>query len=329
MIDWIPPKTLRAWRGERVRVRRRLWQLLGDLPPRPHQPKVIVDSRRKCGGYWKEKFRIIDGSSTIPGYLLLPAKLTQPAPAILYCHWHGGQYEIGKEEIFRAHATPDACGPEFARRGYVVMAIDARGFGERQGTGPGGPKEKGVAEEMSRAKLHLWLGQSLWGMILRDDLIALDYMVSRPEVDPKRIGVTGISMGSTRSWWLAALDERVAAGACVGCMTRYSDLIRERSLDAHGIYYYVPGMLKYFDTEAVISLCAPRPMLFMTGDNDRGSPLAGVRTISRKARATYALYREQAHFRNLIFPKTGHVYRPEMWIQTLRWFNEHLRQAPL
>ena len=55
----------------------------------------------------------------------------------------------------------------------------------------------------------LWRGRVLWGMMMFDELRALNYLASRPEVDPTRLGVTGMSMGSTKAWWLAALDPRV------------------------------------------------------------------------------------------------------------------------
>ena len=84
-------------------------------------------------------------------------------------------------------------------------------------------------------------------------------------------------MGSTRAWWIMALDDRPKAAVCVACMTRYQDLIRNAMLRAHGIYYFVPGMLQHFDSEAVIACAAPRAMLFMTGDQDGGSPVEGVR----------------------------------------------------
>src|SRR4029079_8308222 len=98
---------------------------------------------------------------------------------------------------------------------FVVLGIDAYCFGERNGLGPGGPTEKGGAGEMTDSKFQLLLGRSLWGMIVRDDILALNYLCSRPEVDSARIGVTGISMGATRTWWLMALDERPKTGVAV------------------------------------------------------------------------------------------------------------------
>jgi dienelactone hydrolase len=164
-------------------------------------------------------------------------------------------------------------------------------------------------------------------MIVRDDLTALDYLCSRPEVDAARIGVTGISMGSTRSWWIMALDDRPRAAVCVACMTRYEELIRAGMLKAHGIYYFVPGMLKHFDTEAVIAIAAPRPMLFMTGDQDGGSPIEGVKHLGKIVSQVYALHGADSlqRFENTIYPGIGHVYLPEMWDKTVKWLDRWVK----
>ncbi len=318
--------TVADWQTQRAQVRNQLWRLLGNLPPRPKLPQVETLSRVERDGYGLEKFQFDNGAgATVPGYLLLPAGVTARAPAILYCHWHGGQYDIGKEELFRTNATPVPAGPALAQRGYVVCAIDAYGFGERNGQGPSGPQETGGAGELTASKFNLWVGRTLWGMIARDDLMALDYLCSRPEVDTNRIGVTGISMGATRTWWLMALDERPRAGVAVGCLTRYQDLIRTQGLTYHGIYYFVPNLLQYFDTEAVIALIAPRPILLMTGDQDFGSPVTGVRTIEERARPAWRLFGKEAEFQSLIYPGVGHVYLPEMWDKTLAWMDTKLQ----
>lgn len=177
---------------------------------------------------------------------------------------------------------------------------------------------------MSAAKFNLWIGRTLWGMMLRDDLIALDYLCSRPEIDHTRIGVTGISMGATRTWWLMALDERLKVGAAVCCLTRYQNLIASEALAEHGIYYFVPGMLKHFDTEAIVALAAPRPLLVQNGEKDRGSPVDGIRVIESKTSRVYALYGMQQNFESVIYPGVGHVYTPEMWCKTTQWLATHL-----
>ena len=320
------PGTRKAWETKRAEVREILWRLLGRLPSRPKLPRVEMVSRADRGDYVLEKFRFDNGAATVPGYLLLPSTIAREhkCPAILYCHWHGGEYDNGKEELFHKRHTPLEPGATLARRGYVVLAIDAYGFGERSGQGPGGPRESGTSEEMSASKFNLWVGRTLWGMMLRDDLMALDYLLSRPEVDGNRVGVTGMSMGATRSWWLMALDERIRAGVAVACLTRYQNLIRHQGLARHGIYYFVPGMLNHFDTEAVVALIAPRPILFLTGDRDSGSPIDGVRTIEVTARKAYKLYSQENRFESVIYPGVGHDYTRNMWERTLKWMDKHL-----
>ena len=223
--DWTVPADAKAWTGRRAEIRATLWKLLGDFPARPRVPDVRILSRTKEDGYVLEKFVFQDGLGlSVPGYLFLPRNMTGKVPAILYCHWHAGQWDIGKEEMLRQNATPAVPGPTLARLGYAVLGIDACGFGERNGQGPGGPTERGGEGELTASKFSLWAGRTLWGTIVRDDLMALDYLCSRPEVDSSRIGVTGISMGSTRSWWIMALDDRPKTAVCVGCMTRYQEL---------------------------------------------------------------------------------------------------------
>lgn len=324
------PATLAEWQQQRTQLRAKLVELLGELPPRPPVAAFQVLNRADKGTYTLETIQFDNGAGEmVKGYVFVPKTATAQtqAPAILYCHWHGGQYDIGKDELLGTNATPVAPGPALAAAGYVVLGIDAPCFGERNGQGPDGPQQKGSAGEMTAAKFHLWAGRTLWGMIVRDDLTALDYLCSRPEVDAQRIGVTGISMGSTRSWWLMALDDRPRAAVNVACMTRYEELIRAGMLKAHGIYYFVPGMLQHFDTEAVIALAAPRAMLFMTGDQDGGSPVAGVQHLGEIVSKVYALHGDEAAQRveNTIYPGVGHVYLPEMWEKTLQWMDRWVK----
>jgi dienelactone hydrolase len=322
---FVAPANLAAWEIQRREIRAELEKLLGRLPPRPATPAVEIISREDRGDHVVEKFQFDNGAgATVPGCLLWPKTPAGRRPAVLYCHWHGGEYEVGKEELFQAAHTPEAPGPALVKRGYVVLAIDAPCFGERSGRGPGGPAEKGRPAEESASKFNLWVGRTFWGMLLRDDLMALDYLASRPEVDPRRIAVTGISMGSTRSWWLMALDERIRTGVGVACLTRYRNLIAQQALAEHSMGYFVPGVLNHFDTEAIIALIAPRPVLFQTGDQDRGSPVDGIRAIELAVRPVYRLYGNAGDFQNLIYAGVGHVYTAEMWTKTLSWLEQQL-----
>ncbi|MEY4940119.1 MAG: hypothetical protein RIQ93_1854 [Verrucomicrobiota bacterium] len=325
------PATRGEWEAQRKEIRATLWKLLGALPARPAKPRTTVLSRQDKGDYWLEKFTFDNGAGdTVPGYCFIPKSATaeKKAPAILYCHWHGGQYDIGKDEMLGVNKSiPRAPGETLAKLGHVVLGIDAYCFGERNGKGPDGPQQTGSAGEMSAAKFNLWVGRTLWGMIVRDDLMALDCLASRPEVDASRIGVTGISMGSTRAWWVMAMDDRPAAAVAVACMTRYQDLIQAGGLKQHGIYYFVPGLLNHFDTEAIIALAAPRPLLFMTGDLDAGSPVAGVKKLGELVGPVYARYGDapKGRFENTIYPGLGHVYTPEMWEKMEAWFGKYLK----
>lgn len=319
-----PGRTKSDWEGNRVKIREELWQLLGKLPPRPALPKVETISRADKGDFILEKFQFDnEAGAIVPGYALIPKGATSRAPAVLYCHWHGGQYEIGKEELFQAKHTPEAPGPALVKRGYVVLGIDSYCFGERNGQGPGA--EKGSAGELTASKFNLWVGRTLWGMIVRDDLMALDYLAARSEVDSKRIGIMGMSMGATRAWWLMALDERLKTGVPICCLTRYQNLIRADLLKAHGIYYYVPNVLNHFDTEAIVALIAPRPVLFLDGDQDGTSPVDGIHEIEAAVRPVYRLYDKEPAFQSIVYQGQGHLYTPGMWKRTLEWLDRQLK----
>jgi dienelactone hydrolase len=318
------PSTIAEWKRQRPEVRRIVVESLGDLPPRPSSPPVRTVSVDKKSGYRIEKFVFDNGvDSDVPGYIAIPENRKGRLPAILTMHGHGSS----KENMFGYQPTSQDVAEMLVRRGYVVIGIDGYFNGERKGAGPAGTLEtmsRGSDQESSLFKLNLWLGRTLWGMMLRDEQIALDYLVSRPEVDASRIGAQGMSMGSTRAWWLAAIDDRVKAVVGVACFTRYEDLIAIRALRAHGIYYFVPGILKHFDSEGVIALLTPRPFLALTGDRDAGSPLAGMKKLEGILKRFYSLYGKADAFESVVYAETGHVYNDDMKKRMLEWFDRHL-----
>jgi hypothetical protein len=211
------------------------------------------------------------------------------------------------------------------KRGFVVLSPDAYWHGDRAGTGPGGTSETGRAEQESLFKLNLWQGRTLWGMYVRDDQVALDYLCNRPEVDKNRIGATGMSMGSTRAWWLGAVDDRIAAVAGVACLTRYQNLIAHGQLRQHGVYYFADGLLKHFDSEGVLALLGPRPFLAVTGELDAGSPADGIVVLEEKVGGVYKALGASERFRSVRYPNLGHVHTPEMRKETLAWFERWLK----
>lgn len=321
------PASAADWESQKPRLRELLHRRLGEWPLL-FTPQPTIDSRELRDGYTLERFSFDNGvGDTVFGYLLIPVGRTAPGPAILYHHYHGDLYHQGKEEVLiRAFQTlPFAAGEQLARKGYVVLCIDAYCFGDRRFQGPAGPAEEGAATESSLFKSFLWQGKTLWGMMLRDDMLALNYLTSRPEVDPVRIAAMGMSMGSTRTWWLAALDERIKVAVCVACLTRYQNLLAEGGMRYHGIYYYVPNLLADgLDAESIVGLIAPRPHLTLTGDRDPGSPVAGVRIINRFQEDLYKLYDKPDHFHGLIFPGVKHAYTRKMWTHAIDFLSHHL-----
>ncbi len=320
------PATRAAWEKQRESVRRIVVECLGEMPPRPSPSRVKTVSVDRKDGYRIEKFVFDNGvGSQVPGYIAIPEGRAGRLPAILTMHGHSSS----KENMFGYQPTSQDVAGMLARRGYVVLGIDSYFNGERKGTGPAGDREtmaRGSDQEMSLFKLNLWLGRTLWGMMLRDEQIALDYLASRPEVDPERIGAQGMSMGSTRAWWLGAIDDRIKAVVGVACFTRYEDLIAIRELRAHGIYYFVPGILKHFDSEGVMALLAPRPFLALTGDRDAGSPPEGIKKLEAVLNRMYALYDRGDRFRSIVYPETGHVYNDDMKERMAAWFDRFLQK---
>ena len=319
------PSDLASWKQRREGVKRIVVQSLGDLPPRPAPLKVRTVSTDRKDGYRIEKFVFDNGvDSEVPGYIAIPDQRNGKLPAILTMHGHSSS----KENMFGYQPTSQDVAALLAKRGYVVLGIDSYFNGERKGTGPAGDLEtqaRGSDQEMSLFKLNLWLGRTLWGMMLRDEQIALDYLASRPEVDANRIGAQGMSMGSTRSWWLAAIDDRIKAVVAVACFTRYEDLIAIRALRAHGIYYFVPGILKHFDSEGIMALLAPRPFLALTGDSDAGSPPEGMHKLETILARFYKLYGKPGQFQSVIYPHTGHVYNDDEKSRMAAWFDKYLK----
>jgi lysophospholipase L1-like esterase/dienelactone hydrolase len=317
------PDSAAAWKAQRPQVLKTVLESLGDLPPRPSPQRVRLVSRELRPGYTLEQVAIDNGvDSEISALLLVPEKHRQPAPAILWLH----SSSPDKTQIITPNTNggAESLGEVFVRAGYVVLAPDAYWHGNRAGTGPAGPAETARAEQESLFKLNLWLGRTLWGMFVRDDQVALDYLCSRPEVDRTRIGATGMSMGSTRAWWLAAVDDRIAAAVGVACLTRYQNLIAHGQLRQHGVYYFVNGLLKHFDSEGVLALIAPRPFLALTGELDAGSPADGIKVIEEQVGRVYQTLGAEERFQSIRYPDIGHTYTPAMRERMVAWFERWL-----
>jgi hypothetical protein len=234
-------------------------------------------------------------------------------PAVLYMHAHGGKYEIGKDELFNERGGKPVA-KTLVEAGYAVMAVDTYCFGERINQGPVNTDESGREVEQALFKHFLWRGSTLWGMLVRDDLLALNALLARPEIDPNRVGVTGMSLGGSRTTWVGALDDRPRVLIPVAQMTRYRDFAEAGRYNGHSVYYYFPGVLKTdLDMEHLVALVAPRPQAILSGDADPLSPFAGIEKVLEYAQQVYQLYDAGSELQTLIEKGVGHDYTPAMF----------------
>lgn len=291
-------------------TRERLRELIGLDEPAVTLLSSRIESR---GDYVVEHLALSLGGTEVRGILARPANATGRLPAILYGHSHGGLYYIGADELLDGREyLLDPPGPAFARAGYVTLCIDMPVFGTRA-----------TVSEAYASKALLWYGKGLFGQMLCDHSAALTYLASRPDVDAARIGAFGISMGCTLSYWLAAMDERIAAVAHLCCFADLRTMIDLGAHDGHGVYLIVPGLLNEADAGAIGALVAPRPQLICIGEADALTPPLAVERALAETRAAYAAAPERLEL--VSEPGVGHRETARMRAATLDFFARTLR----
>jgi len=238
-------------------ARAKVFELL-HYKPEKCAPNAEITERTDMGDYIREKIYFnTTPDIRVPAYVLIP-KSNLPAPAIIALHDHGCMYRWGKEKIidvgpvnpaleeFRRQAYSGKCyATELARRGEVVICIDAFYFGERRIL-PAEPidpatettEQVQAQNELSRkedtvAKTIFMAGITWPGIMIWDDIRTVDYLISRPEVDPMRIGCIGLSLGGFRSAYLSGLDSRIKCAVVVGWMSTYGDRKSTRLNSSH------------------------------------------------------------------------------------------------
>lgn len=306
-------KPAREIRGAEAR-RRELYKLLGELPPRRRPISARTVSVEERPGFVLEKL-VLDGNGfePVPAYFVKPRQLNKKAPAILFNHWHNGEYKLGKDELLRPKpGNVPSYAEALTGQGYCALCLDMWCFGERS-----------TSTELDTFKEMLWKGQVLWGMMVYDTLRGLDYLLTRPEVDTARVGTLGMSMGSTMAWWTAALDRRLKLCVDICCLTDFQALLEAHNLKGHGVYYFVPGLLQHFTTAQINSLIAPRPHLATAGRLDDLTPPAGLDRIDRELRSVYETL-GQPHNWKLLRYDVGHAEPPEMRRDIMAFLRERL-----
>ena len=295
--------------------RQLLYTLLGDTPDRDREIKCRKVMEEEREHYILEKLILdLNGIEDVPAYFTRPKNAQGPLPCVLYNHAHGGDYDIGKEELIgqrQCIQTPHYA-EQLAKLGYSGLCIDHWAFGERRGQ-----PEPDIFKEM------LMKGQVMWGMMVYDSIKAVDYLVSRPDVDANRIGTLGLSMGSTMAWWLAALDPRIKVTIDICCLTDLHTLIEMRGLGGHGIYYYVPNLLKHFSTSDINVLIAPRAHLSLNGDYDYLTPVKGLEIIDENLKKVYESEGASEAWKLLRY-KCGHMETADMRAEIIKFLKKWL-----
>ena len=259
------------------------------MPTNGIEAKVLFEEQRN--GYKAQKLEIrLSRYYTVPAYVLIPDG-KGPFPAVNVLHDHGGHLFIGKEKVIRPLACEDSVvirdaeawlsgyegqyfGDYLAQHGYVVLATDAPMWGERgQKEGPRREKYDMIAGNM------MMYGIDLSAYMTYDDLRATDYLASMPEVDAKRIGCTGWSMGAYRTWMLSALSDRIKVGAAVCWMVTTDEQLsfRYSRTENGGFANCLPGLRRWLDYPHIASIACPKPMLFINGTQDKLFPVAGAK----------------------------------------------------
>jgi dienelactone hydrolase len=292
-----------------------------------------------------------------------PRDGTWPAPAVVALHCHGGVFRWGREKVL-ADVDPAAEHPslreyrddlyggrayanELARRGYVVAVIDAFYFGERRlGYRHGAwPEPYRAIEALLEPDSKEWLelhvevhketmpavagalfqaGATWPGVFVSDDRRTIDYLQTRPEVDPDRIGCVGLSVGGYRSALLSATDERIRAAVAVGWLCSLGDLWpRGEWPHSIGWVHYIPGMFQELDLPDVGVLTCPRPLLVMQGRSDSHFPLDSTERALASVGRGYAKAGAADRFEGRVHD-VPHQFNPSMQDEAFAWLDRWL-----
>lgn len=308
--------------------------LLTPTSASPFTPQTLMSEDR--GTYRAEKlaFNVTD-ENRIAALMLTP-KSAGPHPAIVLLHDHGSKFDIGKEKLIRplrdaarlasAEAWADKffsgrfIGDELAQRGYVVIAIDSPGWGDR------GPMT--YEQQQALASNYFNLRRSLAGEVAYEDLRTVNFVSTLKEVDNKRIGVLGFSMGGFRAWQLAALTDKVAATAAISWFGTWNGLMQPGNNVLRGqsaFYMLHPGLAGHLDIPDIASIAAPRPMLIYSGGQDKLFPAAAVNDAFAKVHNVWASQNAQDKLETRTWPELGHVFYQEQQDEVFPWLDKWLK----
>lgn len=231
-------------------------------------------------------------------------------PAVLYVCGHSGRGRDGNKTAFQSH------GIWFARHGYVCLIVDTLQLGEIAATHHG-------TYNLERWWWHS-RGYTSAGVECWNGVRGIDYLISRDDVDPQRIAVTGISGGGAATFWIAAADERVQVAVPVSGMADLESYVSNRVINGHCDCMFLINTYRWPWTR-IASLIAPRPMLFVNSDNDPIFPMDANQRIAARLERVYSLFGAGDRVDALI-SIGGHDYRQDIRQASYRFVNTHLKR---
>lgn len=318
-----------AWRETGLAKAREL-MLPGD-DKTAFQPAILDEVDR--GTYVARKMVFnVSAESRVLGLMLVP-KGKGPFPAALMLHDHGSRFDIGKEKWIQPWGDParEASakdwsekffsgrmpGDELAKRGYVVFATDALGWGDRSVPGFQRESQQALASNLFN------LGSSYAGLIAEEDARAADFLASQPEVDKTKVAAIGFSMGAFRAWQVAALSDSVTAAVADCWLATMPALMVPGNNQLRGQSAFPmlhPGIGRYLDYPDVAGLAAPKPMLVYAGEKDGLFPRPSVEAAFSKMKRIWSANGAEAKLETKLWP-LGHVFVQEQQDAAFSWLD--------
>ncbi len=321
-------KTRAEWEDKKPRLRREYYEMLGLWPlPQKTPLYATITGTVERGDVVIEKLHYQSKPGLyVTGNLYRPKKIDGKLPAILYVCGHAYRGRDGNKSAHQDH------GMWFATNGYICLIVDTLQLGEIPGIHHGtygtpyrhfgsyGRKGEKTVENRWwwQARGYTPAGVECWNGIR-----GLDYLVSRPEVDAERLGVTGISGGGAATFWIAAADERVKVAVPVSGMSDLESYVAHKIINGHCDCMFLINTYQW-EWTTIAALVAPRPLLFANSDKDPIFPMDGNRRIIARLRELYKMY-DKPELVDEYVSHGDHAYRPDLRIAVFKWLNKHLK----
>jgi hypothetical protein len=311
-----PVRTAEDWNRARAAWTKEYYSMLGldPLPPRTPLRATVTRTLAREGCIVEMVHYQSRPGLYVTGNLYRPTAAPGGVrlPAIFYVCGHSHRGRDGNKTAYQSH------GLWLARHGYVCLVVDTLQLGEIAGIHHGTYREGRwwwVSRGYTPAGVECWNGMR-----------GIDYLLSRPEVDPDQIGVTGISGGGAATFWIAAADERVKVAVPVSGMADLMSYVPNRVLNGHCDCMFLYNTYQWPWTR-IAGLIVPRPLLFVNSDQDSIFPMdANERVINRLERV-YSLFGAGDRVDSVV-SMGGHAYRQDIRQAAFRFLNIHLKNDP-